>query len=195
MAACPTNTIQPVWFQAGALGIFSPTLTPRRGFCDPRCNHCGQVCPTEAIRPISFTDRSFAKTGTAVIRKERCLAWEQQKACVVCDEVCPFDAIELVRDPGNPAAVPVINEDKCAGCGYCEHFCPVQNRAAVEIVPFGEIRISEGTYREESLNRGLKLVFQPEKSYPAPAYPIEGGETAPGFSPDEGTGLAPGFTE
>ena len=195
MAACPTNTIQPVWFQAGPLGIFSPALTPRRGFCDPRCNRCGQVCPTEAIRPLPLTDRPFVKTGTAVIRRERCLAWEQQKACVVCDEVCPFDAIDLVRVPDNPAAVPVVKEDKCAGCGYCEHFCPVQNRAAVEVVPFGEIRVSSGSYRRESADRGLQLMLQPEKTYPAPTDPSETGDSAPGFQPDTGTGPAPGFTE
>jgi MauM/NapG family ferredoxin protein len=194
MAACPTNTIQPVWFSAGPLGIFSPALTPRRGFCDPRCNQCGQVCPTEAIRPIPLTDRPFAKTGTAVVRRERCLAWEHQKACVVCDEVCPFDAIDMAREPGNPATVPKVNEEKCVGCGYCEHFCPVQNRAAIEVVPFGEIRISQGSYQQEASGRGLQLMLQPEKGYPTPTYPSEAGETAPGFLPDD-TGPAPGFTE
>jgi formate hydrogenlyase subunit 6/NADH:ubiquinone oxidoreductase subunit I len=113
----------------------------------------------------------------------------------VCDEVCPFDAIDLTREPGSTVAVPKINEEKCVGCGYCEHFCPVQNRAAIEVVPFGEIRISKGSYQEESLNRGLKIVLQPEKEYPATTYPSETGETAPGFLPDDQTAPAPGFTE
>ena len=183
LAACPTNTLQPVWFKSGPLGIFTPAVTPRRGFCDPRCNRCGQVCPTQAIRPLVKKDRIWAKTGTAVVFRQKCLAWEFDKSCLVCDEVCPFDAIEFKPEPGLKVAVPHVNEYKCAGCGYCEHYCPVQNQPAILVSPMGEIRLAQGGYEEEAKSRGLNLQLRPG-DYTAPS--VEGGESA---------GPAPGFTD
>ena len=185
MVVCPTNTLQPLWFKAGPLGLFSPAITPRRGYCDPLCNLCGQVCPTEAIRPLSLAERPWAKTGTARINRQACLAWEHQKSCMVCDEVCPFDAIEFKKEPDNPVAVPHVIEDKCAGCGKCEHFCPVKNRAAIVVSTMGEIRLAEGSYQEYAVSRGLNLTLKPEG--PAPGYPPS--EEPPAQD------LAPGFTE
>ncbi|QTA81648.1 4Fe-4S cluster protein [Desulfonema limicola] len=157
MAVCPTNTLQPLWFKAGFTGIFSPAITPRRRYCDPRCSRCGQVCPTGAIQELLPDQRIWAKTGTAVILRQKCLAWEHQKSCMVCDEVCPFNAIEFKKEPGNPFAVPHVKEDKCAGCGYCEHFCPVQNQAAIVISPMGELRLSTPDYEKQGKAGGLDL--------------------------------------
>ena len=70
-AACPTNTLQPIWLTAGWPALFSPVLTPRRGPCDPHCWRCGEVCPTQAIRFVSPRERIWAKTGTAMIFKAK----------------------------------------------------------------------------------------------------------------------------
>jgi MauM/NapG family ferredoxin protein len=145
MAACPTNTLQPIWIDAGFMGLFSPALNLRRSYCSPECKMCGEICPTGAIRNLSLNERIWAKTGTAVIFREKCLAWEQQKSCMVCDEVCPYKAVEFRKEPGNPVPVPQVHEEKCAGCGYCEHYCPVQNQSAIVVTPMGAIRMSEGS--------------------------------------------------
>jgi ferredoxin len=188
MAACPTNTLQPIWLTAGIMGLFSPALTPRRGYCDPACNRCGTVCPTDAIRALSGEERLWAKTGTAVILQRSCLAWAQHKSCVVCDEVCPFDAISLKKEPGVPVALPYVVADKCAGCGFCEHFCPVQNRAAIVVTPMGALRLNRGSFIREAKARGLTLHLRARGGPPAPdAVPVGTGSAAPGF--DE----APGF--
>ncbi|MDM8525301.1 4Fe-4S binding protein [Desulfococcaceae bacterium HSG8] len=178
MAACPTNTIQPLWLTAGFTGIFSPSLISRRGVCDPKCNRCGHICPTDAIRNLSKNERIWAKTGTAMIFRQKCLAWEYQKSCMVCDEVCPFNAIEFKREPGNPFAVPHVIEDKCGGCGYCEHFCPVNNQAAIVVTPMGEIRLAGGSYEKEGRGMGLRLQLK-TGGYNLP--PVEAGGSAPGF--------------
>lgn len=197
MAACPTNTLQPIWLSAGLIGIFSPALTPRRGYCDPGCTRCGDVCPTGAIRSLSKHERIWAKTGTAMIFRQKCLAWEYQKSCMVCDEVCPFDAIEFKREPGNPFAVPHVIEDNCAGCGYCEHFCPIQNQAAITVTPMGALRLADASYEAEGKRQGLNLRLKP-KDAPygfLPNESVPGFDEAPGFDNTPGFDNAPGFDD
>ncbi len=184
MAACPTNTLQPIWFQADFMGLFSPSLTPKRGFCIPECHQCGLVCPTEAIPYLLGDERIWAKTGTAVIFRQKCLAWEYQKSCMVCDEVCPFDAVHFEKESGNPVPVPYVVETKCSGCGYCEYYCPVQNQAAIVVTPQGAIRLLKGSYVEEGKRQGLQISIKAELEYGLP----QQGKNSP-------TGPAPGFTE
>jgi len=183
MAACPTNTLQPVWFKAGFPALFSPGITPRRGFCDPQCHTCGQVCPTGAIRPIAEADRIWAKTGTARIFRQKCLAWEFEKRCMVCDEVCPYDAIELVNQKDVKVPVPHVNENKCAGCGYCEHFCPVQNQAAIVVTPMDALRLNQGKFEEKARLKGfeLQLKLQGDKKKTEQLNPEMQQVPAPGF--------------
>jgi len=154
---CLTNTLQPVWFEAGLSGMWSPKITARLAGCEQGCNLCGQVCPTAAIRPLSLEEKSFAKVGTARIDKTRCIAWEQDKKCLICDEICPYNAIVSQFVAGHTITVPVIDEDKCNGCGYCECKCPVAGESAIIVEPSGELRLASGSYKEKA--RELGLVF------------------------------------
>ena len=183
MTACPTNTLQPIWLTAGFPAIFSPAVTPRRGYCDPQCHECGNVCPTNAIRFIEKSDRIWAKTGTARIFRQKCLAWEFKKSCMVCDEVCPYDAIEFLKEKDNKVPVPHVIENRCAGCGYCEHFCPVQNQAAIVVTPMDAIRVNQGKYESEARLKGFRLTIEPpdQKTIPVELYPERYQDTAPGF--------------
>lgn len=182
--ACPTNTLQPLWLAAGWEGLFSPALLARRGPCDPHCHACAPACPTRAIRPVSREERVAVKTGTAVIDRSRCLAWEQNRKCMVCGEVCPYGAIDFETRPGQPVAVPHVRENRCAGCGYCEHYCPVQNRSAINIIALGEMRLERGSYIAAGVGQGLELRLKPEQGYGGAATGERGGEgeTAPGFT-------------
>ncbi|MBW1819970.1 MAG: 4Fe-4S binding protein, partial [Deltaproteobacteria bacterium] len=189
MAACPTNTLQPIWLDAGFMGLFSPGLNLRRSYCSPECRMCGEVCPTDAIRSLLKNERIWAKTGTAVIFRRKCLAWEQQKSCMVCDEVCPYKAVEFRKEPGNPVPVPQVREEKCAGCGYCEHFCPVQNQSAIVVTPMGALRMSEGSYIAQGKSQGLNLSITTKSEYGLqPRIKDWGKGFAPGFEDDESGG-------
>ncbi|MBS3754262.1 MAG: 4Fe-4S binding protein [Desulfobacterales bacterium] len=191
MSACPTNTLQPIWFEAGVLGIFSPAITPRRKYCDPRCTACGRACPTGAIRLLDAAERVWAKTGTAVIYRQKCLAWEYEKSCMVCDEVCPYDALEFEKRPNLPHPVPHVIEDRCSGCGYCEHACPVYNEAAIVVTPMNALRLKPGeSYEYAAKSRGFTLQLEPDKADSADA--IDARATTP--SPDR-NGLPPGFDQ
>lgn len=158
MKACPTNTLQPIGLGYGITGLFSPSLYPRRGPCEPTCRACGLVCPTGALRPLpSLAEKTSAKLGTARVLRWKCLAWEHQRKCLVCDEVCPYNAIELLRIPGNSAPVPVVHETRCAGCGFCEFHCPVREERAIVVEPMGALRLARGSYADAAKAEGLEL--------------------------------------
>jgi len=56
MRACPTHGLQPALTQAGLEGLWTPLLVSRLGYCAYSCNSCGQVCPVQAIPPLSLDD-------------------------------------------------------------------------------------------------------------------------------------------
>lgn len=196
MKACPTNTLQPIGLIAGASAFFSPKMIPRRGPCEPLCNVCGHVCPTGAVRPLPLPEKIWAKVGTAYVLRHKCLAWEFGQRCLVCDEVCPYDAVEFRQVPGIPVDVPFVNEAKCAGCGFCEHHCPVQAQAAIVVEPMGALRLESGSYRQEGLDNGLSLKVREKGPYESGPSERETGAFETGD--DAGSlekKLPPGFTE
>ncbi|MGM0786100.1 MAG: 4Fe-4S binding protein [Thermodesulfobacteriota bacterium] len=194
MAACPTNTLQPIWFSAGLLAVFSPSVTPRRKYCDPTCTACGHACPTGAIQTLAQKERVWAKIGTAVIYRQQCLAWEYKKSCMVCDEACPYGALEFEKRPDLPYPVPHVIEDKCSGCGHCEHACPVYNQAAIVVTPMNSLRLRPGdSFEYEAKTRGFDLSLdQKDEAPPTDAAPYPDG-SIPEPGQQESDGLAPGF--
>jgi formate hydrogenlyase subunit 6/NADH:ubiquinone oxidoreductase subunit I len=148
MKVCITNTLQPALFEAGLEGLWTPKLRMRLAPCEQQCNLCGQVCPTRAIRPLDLIERIHAKVGTAILKRESCLVWEQDRLCLICDEICPYDAITFRWVDGLKR--PFVLEHRCNGCGQCETACPIQGDAAIVIAPIAEIRISSGSYVDEA---------------------------------------------
>jgi len=198
MTGCPTNTLQPVWFSAGMLGMFSPAIVPARKYCDPQCRVCGNVCPTGAILRMPPKQRIWAKTGTAVIYRRKCIAWEDGKSCMVCDEVCPYNAVEFEEKEDLPYPVPHVIADKCGGCGYCEHYCPVENDAAIVVTPMNALRLRRPFYKEEGRLRGFDLSLRDDPGEFDPADLTYPGTQMEGYPPPEresDDGLAPGFDE
>jgi len=181
MRACPTNGLQPAWTAAGPQGVFSPVLVPRRGPCEPDCNQCGRVCPTGAITPLDLAEKRWAKIGGAVVHHNLCLAWAEDKSCMVCHEVCPYGAIEVVQAGEFLTPAPVVKAFKCSGCGYCEQHCPVRV-PAITIQPLGALRLTRGSYIKAGRAAGLDLDHPPQEGFELPPARRQGG-------------LPPGFTE
>jgi MauM/NapG family ferredoxin protein len=184
MQASPSNGLQPTYFLAGVAGMFSPVLVPRRGPCEAACNACGQVCPSRALRKLSLEEKQRAKIGAAVVLRQKCLAWDKDKRCVVCQEVCPYAAISLRPLPGQQVPVPFVKAERCFGCGACECHCPVANPAIVTEAE-GALRLSNGSYIEAAREAQLTLEPAPKDAKDW----LPGGEKVP-----EGA-LPPGFTE
>ena len=157
MKSCLTNTLQPTLWESGMAGLWTPKLEFRFAACEQECNVCGKVCPTQAIRPLSLEEKTHAKLGTAVLRKETCLVWAQDKLCLICDEICPYDAIVFRTVDGYRR--PVVVASRCNGCGYCEQRCPVRGESAIVVAPIDEIRLRTGSYVAEA--KKLQLDFTP----------------------------------
>ncbi|MEW6532219.1 MAG: 4Fe-4S binding protein [Thermodesulfobacteriota bacterium] len=199
MKACPTNTLQPTWLQGGWEGLFTPVLTPRVGACALNCNVCGKVCPTSAIRDLSVIEKQHAKTGTANIIRSTCLVWEYDRKCLVCDEVCLYDAVSFQAVPDRRNAVPFVVENRCTGCGWCETKCPVQGSSAIRVTLHGEVRLATGSYQEKAREYGLvfKARQTPYHQIAPETFDIPGAAPAPRPSAEpaapSGTDLPEGF--
>ncbi|MFN8597971.1 MAG: 4Fe-4S binding protein [Anaerolineae bacterium] len=140
--ACPTNGLQPSITEAGLVGLWTPVLIPRLGYCDYACNACGQVCPVQAIPPLSLEEKRQRVIGQAYIDQNRCIAWAEHRDCIVCEEMCPLpdkaiklDKVQVLNNAGVLVTIqlPRIDHQKCIGCGICEFKCPVNGQAAIRV--------------------------------------------------------------
>jgi MauM/NapG family ferredoxin protein len=139
---CLTNGLQPVLWEAGLEGLYTPRLVPRMGYCNYSCNLCGQVCPTGAIPRLDLKAKQTTVLGIAFINRSRCIPYTEGADCLVCEEHCPvdpkaivFNEQEVINFQGERIKVklPVVNPDRCTGCGQCEHVCPVGGAAAIRV--------------------------------------------------------------
>ena len=76
---------------------------------------------------------------------------------MVCKENCPYGAVDVVVQPGHVAAVPVVDETRCYGCGFCEHHCP-KPVSAIVVEARGALRLAEGLdFEKDARRKGLRL--------------------------------------
>jgi MauM/NapG family ferredoxin protein len=135
---CPNGALQPAMAEAGASGFWTPVLVPRINYCTEACDACGRVCPTHAIEQFSIKEKKWLFIGTAVIDRSRCLEWNSDKTCLVCDEQCTYKAVYWDEVDGERR--PFVNDQVCVGCGICEKKCPVGPEAAIRVFSFSDKR-------------------------------------------------------
>jgi MauM/NapG family ferredoxin protein len=138
MRVCITNGLQPVIFESGIMGIWTPQLVPEIGYCEYDCTLCGNACPTGAIQPLSLEDKRSVRLGLAKIDRSICIAWAKDTECIVCQEHCPVPqkAIKLKEYISGSRVVlkPYVDENACVGCGICQNKCPVRPVRAIRVL-------------------------------------------------------------
>ena len=133
MAACPEKCLVP----STALGTFGqPKMDFRRSHCRLACpQKCAAACPAGALVLRRDVARRDLHMGHAIWKKDRCLRTTEGVPCTACSRKCPVQAIVLVKD------VPVVDKDKCIGCGACEHVCPARPQPAIFVKGFERQRL------------------------------------------------------
>lgn len=94
--------------------------------------------------------------GTAIIDKKGCLAWGEDRRCMVCKENCPHNAVEVIVKSGFSVPVPVVRDDCCIGCGFCQKACP-QTPAAIVVESEGALRLAVPDFETAARKAGLEL--------------------------------------
>ncbi len=133
VSVCPNQVLRP---SSDLLKLMQPEMSYERGYCRPECTKCSEVCPAGAIRPISKADKSAIQIGHAVWIKENCICITDDVECGNCARHCPVSAIQMVAsDPENPKSrkIPVVNAERCIGCGACENLCPSRPFSAIYV--------------------------------------------------------------
>lgn len=133
VSVCPNEVLRP---SSGLLTLMQPEMSYERGYCRPECTRCADVCPAGAIRPISKADKSSTQIGHAVWIKKNCIPLTDGVECVNCARHCPAGAIQMVpSDAANPQSlkIPVVNTERCIGCGACENLCPARPFSAIYV--------------------------------------------------------------
>lgn len=133
ISVCPNHVLRP---SGGLMTLMQPEMSYERGYCRPECTKCSEVCPAGAIKPITKADKSSVQIGHAVWVKANCIPLTDGVECGNCSRHCPTNAIEMVAsDADNPKSlkIPVINTERCIGCGACEHLCPSRPFTAIYV--------------------------------------------------------------
>lgn len=133
VSACPDNVLRP---SADLARLMQPEMSYERGYCRPECTSCSEVCPAGAIRLISKEDKSSTRIGHAVWVKDNCVPLTDGVSCGNCARHCPSGAILMVpSDANDPDSVkiPVVNTERCIGCGACENLCPSRPFSAIYV--------------------------------------------------------------
>ncbi|MBZ4687747.1 MAG: ferredoxin-type protein NapH [Clostridia bacterium] len=90
------------------------------------CMECPDVCPSGALQPLKMEE---VKIGIAQVDKERCYAYRGD-ICRSCWLNCPLIDEALYMEQFR---YPVVDKDKCTGCGICEYVC-VMDEPAIKII-------------------------------------------------------------
>ncbi|MDR1780126.1 MAG: 4Fe-4S binding protein [Tannerella sp.] len=147
VAVCDNHVLRAA---GGLLTLMQPVMSYEAGYCRPECVKCSTVCPTGAIKPLTTADKSATKIGTAKWSKELCTVNVDKQPCDNCARHCPTQAITMIANPEAPAQatpqpgaffgrrpkpllIPMIDEEKCIGCGACEHLCPARPLSAIVV--------------------------------------------------------------
>ncbi len=119
---CPYHSIVPADSSYGIKSGF-PVIHPHEIPCYV-CMKCPPVCPTGAL-DTALKDKHDVAMGLAQIDHDLCLAYNGV-ICRACFERCPLYREAIVLED---EMFPVVQGDKCIGCGVCENVCPAERTA------------------------------------------------------------------
>lgn len=127
---CPSNVLVPAVFDYGLLGLMQPKMSFDKGFCQPNCTICLDVCPSGALTPLPLKEKQITQVGQVHFTLEECVVYKNHTDCGSCSEHCPTQAVRMVPYKDG-LSIPETTPEICIGCGGCEYACPARPKAIV----------------------------------------------------------------
>ncbi|RLF53054.1 MAG: (4Fe-4S)-binding protein, partial [Thermoplasmata archaeon] len=108
------------------------------------------------LEDLRLPSEEQLKKGVAIIE---CI---QEIPCNPCVDACPFDAISME----NINALPIVNYEKCVGCGKCIEVCPglaifvvkIVDEKALISLPYEFLPLPNEGQKVKALNRQGKEI-------------------------------------
>ena len=125
--ACTANAIRYFGPEGGALHG-TPIIAPLDSACT-MCLSCGEACPTGALEPLK--SKEAVQIGTAVVDERLCVSINGTGVCGACFTACPLRGKAITQGLRN---APEVHAEFCTGCGLCESFCIVDERAGIRAI-------------------------------------------------------------
>ena len=133
VSVCPNQVLRP---STKLETLMQPEMSYERGYCRPECTKCSEVCPAGSILKLTPADKSATQIGHAVWVEKNCVPLRDKVACGNCARHCPTGAITMVpsdADDADSLKIPVVNVERCIGCGACENLCPARPFSAIYV--------------------------------------------------------------
>lgn len=131
VSVCPNNVLRP---STKIENLMQPEMSYEKGYCRPECTKCSKVCPTGAIKKINKEEKSSTQIGHAVWIGKNCIPITDKVECANCARHCPTGAIQMINiSDDSSLKVPIINTERCIGCGACENLCPSRPFSAIYV--------------------------------------------------------------
>ena len=164
---CEGHVLVPSVAQYGLEGFMQPVLDYSRGSCVYTCNRCSNVCPPNALLPLSLEVKQTTRIGIASVDSGVCVG------CGLCASKCPANAIEIVSEAEGRKAV--VSADHCIGCGVCQHVCPLPDGPAITVSGVSEqilVKPPEARNEAEQVEKDDREKAEEKKNADAPSKPV-----------------------
>ena len=108
------------------------------------------------LADLNLPEEEHLKKGAAIIE---CI---QEIPCNPCVDACPFNAISME----NINALPLVDYEKCVGCGKCIEVCPglaifvvkIINEKAIIMLPYEFLPLPKEGQKVKALDREGKEI-------------------------------------
>ncbi|MBN2290807.1 MAG: 4Fe-4S dicluster domain-containing protein [Pirellulales bacterium] len=132
--ACPSEIIRTDRQPGNLLEWLTPVVVFETDYCREDCIDCMRVCPSGAIVQSDIAEKQAAVIGLAHINMDRCIMYMGPECRTMCMNSCPYEAIQMHEWTfEDDRRYPIIEAEKCPGCGACVLACTPMN--AIEVRP------------------------------------------------------------